>query len=205
MLGEKLYECRKKNAMSQEVLAEKLDVARQTVSNWETGETAPNPEQLKKLSHIFNISLDQLLENEDFIRSENDRSNNQNERDFSAGIKEAGESGSHTHGFEYKSKTLVHGLPLIHINLGGVIPRRAKGIIAIGDIAQGVVALGGVSLGVLSIGGVSAGLVSIGGLAVGLMVALGGAAIAPVALGGAAIGIIACGGGALGYITNYNS
>ncbi len=202
MLGEKLYEYRKKNAMSQEVLAEKLDVARQTVSNWETGETSPNPEQLKILSHIFNISLDQLLENEDFIGKESGDHNNQKEKTFSEGIKVYGVSGICNQGFEYKSKTLVHGLPLIHINLGGLIPRRAKGIIAIGNIAQGVVALGGVSLGLVSFGGLSAGLVSMGGIALGLLVALGGAAIAPIALGGAAIGIIACGGGALGYITN---
>lgn len=40
-------------------------------------------------------------------------------------------------GFEYKSKTMIKGLPLIHINIGGFLPRRAKGIIAIGDIAKG--------------------------------------------------------------------
>ena len=63
MLGEKIYDYRKKNSMSQEVLAEKLGVARQTVSNWETGETSPNPEQLKLISQIFNVSIDELLDN----------------------------------------------------------------------------------------------------------------------------------------------
>lgn len=189
MLNEKLYECRKKNSMSQEVLAEKLNVTRQTVSNWETGETAPNPEQLKKLSNIFNISLDQLMENEAFIKPETDESKNQINKDSCT------EGSFRTPGFEYKSKTLIHGIPLIHINLGcGIIPRRAKGIIAIGDIAQGLVSLGGISFGLVSIGGLSAGLVSLGGLAVGLLIALGGAAIAPIALGGLAVGVIAAGG-----------
>ncbi|MCR4939290.1 MAG: helix-turn-helix domain-containing protein [Treponemataceae bacterium] len=200
MLGEKILEYRKKGGMSQENLAEKLKVTRQTVSNWENGETAPNPDQLKVLSAIFNISIDTLLENEAFAK-EGERSSTgeavldgkssaRNESEFKLG------------GFEYKSKAMIRGLPLIHINLGGTVPRRAKGIIAIGDIAQGVVALGGVSMGMLAIGGVSTGLVSIGGLAVGLLVALGGAAIAPVALGAGALGVVACGAGAVGFITN---
>ena len=182
MLGGKIYECRKKTGMSQEMLAEKLKVARQTVSNWETGETSPNPEQLKMLSNIFNISVDELLDNTNFM---NASSNGSRVREI---------------GFEYKSKQTIKGIPLIHINLGGIVPRKAKGIIAIGDIAQGVIALGGICAGVVSIGGISAGLVSIGGLAVGMIVALGGAAIAPIALGGLAIGVVAVGGAALGYI-----
>ncbi len=188
MLGEKIYDYRKKNGMSQEVLAEKLDVARQTVSNWETGETSPNPEQLKLLSKLFNVSIDELLDNKDFIKSDN------------IGKTENAETVRQV-GFEYKSKTMIKGLPLIHINIGGFLPRRAKGIIAIGDIAKGVVAMGGVSLGVVSIGGVSAGLVSIGGLALGLLVALGGGAIGAVACGGGAVGLLAYGGGALGLFS----
>ena len=47
-LGDKILQLRKKNGLSQEQLGEKVDVTRQTVSNWELGETTPNPEQLKK-------------------------------------------------------------------------------------------------------------------------------------------------------------
>ena len=190
MLGNKIYDCRKKNGLSQESLAEKLNVARQTISNWETGETAPNPDQLKLLSEVFNISIDELLDNKAFINSKDSKSG------AAGGASESFEKSINARlaGFEYKSAATFHGIPLIHINLGGIVPRRAKGIIAIGDIAQGVIALGGVSAGVLSIGGVSAGLVSLGGLAVGLITALGGAAVAPVACGGLAVGIIAAGG-----------
>ena len=185
MLGEKIYDYRKKNAMSQEALAEKLGVARQTVSNWETGETSPNPEQLKQLSQLFNVSIDELLDNHSFVKSNN-----------ASDARELNKIG-----FEYKSKTMVRGLPLIHINIGGVIPRRAKGIIAMGDIAKGVVAIGGVSLGIVALGGVGIGLVSIGGLAIGLIAALGGGAIGAVACGGGAAGLIAYGGGAIGLFS----
>lgn len=195
MLGEKIYDSRKKKGMSQEILAEKLGVARQTISNWEIGETSPNPEQLKMLSNVFNVSIDELLENAAFIRSE------ENNYDEAADIFENAKN-ARIMGFEYKSRAMFRGLPLVHINIGGVIPRKAKGVIAIGDIAQGIVALGGISMGLVSVGGMSLGLVSIGGLAIGLIVALGGGAIAPVACGGGAIGLVACGGGALGYITN---
>lgn len=47
-LGDKILQLRKKNGFSQEQLGEKVDVTRQTISNWELGETTPNPEQLKK-------------------------------------------------------------------------------------------------------------------------------------------------------------
>ena len=63
-LGEKILELRKKNGLSQEQLGEKLEVTRQTISNWELGETSPNPEQLVFLSKIFNISIDDLLNND---------------------------------------------------------------------------------------------------------------------------------------------
>lgn len=62
-LGEKISEYRKKKGLSQEKLAEKIDVTRQTISNWELNETGPNPEQLKLLSHEFGVSVDELLDN----------------------------------------------------------------------------------------------------------------------------------------------
>ena len=63
-LGDKILELRKKNGFSQEDLGEKIGVTRQTISNWELGETAPNPEQLKLLSKYLNVSIDELLDNE---------------------------------------------------------------------------------------------------------------------------------------------
>ena len=68
-LGDKILQLRKKNGLSQEQLGEKVDVTRQTISNWELGETAPNPEQLKKMSKAFNVSIDEILDNDskDFL------------------------------------------------------------------------------------------------------------------------------------------
>ena len=63
-LGDKILQLRKKNGLSQEQLGEKVDVTRQTISNWELGETAPNPEQLKKMSKAFNVSIDEILDND---------------------------------------------------------------------------------------------------------------------------------------------
>ena len=49
-IGNKIMELRKKKGLSQEQLGEKIDVTRQTISNWELGVTQPNPDQLKLLS-----------------------------------------------------------------------------------------------------------------------------------------------------------
>lgn len=75
-LGKNILNSRKKNGLSQEQLGEKVNVTRQTISNWELGRTQPNPEQLKMLSQILNVSIDELLENDLFInKSINDDSN----------------------------------------------------------------------------------------------------------------------------------
>ena len=63
-LGNKILQLRKKNGLSQEQLGEVVDVTRQTISNWELGETSPNPEQLKLLSKALNVSIDELLNND---------------------------------------------------------------------------------------------------------------------------------------------
>ena len=64
MIGKKIYEYRKKEQISQEELAERVGVTRQTISNWELEETAPNPEQLKLLSKALNVSVDDLIDND---------------------------------------------------------------------------------------------------------------------------------------------
>ena len=63
-LNKNIYRLRKEKSLSQERLAEKINVSRQTISNWELGETAPNPEQLMLLSKVFQKSLDELVGNE---------------------------------------------------------------------------------------------------------------------------------------------
>lgn len=63
-IGKKILELRKKVNLSQEQLAEKINVTRQTISKWELNETAPDIKQAKELSKIFNVSLDELTDNE---------------------------------------------------------------------------------------------------------------------------------------------
>lgn len=52
---------RTEKGLSQDELAEKLFVTRQAVSRWENGETTPNPETLKQLSRLFDVSINTLL------------------------------------------------------------------------------------------------------------------------------------------------
>lgn len=73
MLGEKIISERKKCKLSQEDLAEKLGITRQTISNWELNETSPDLKQASKLCDIFNISLDELTGKENAILTKLDK------------------------------------------------------------------------------------------------------------------------------------
>ena len=73
MLGEKIISERKKCKLSQEDLAEKLGITRQTISNWELNETSPDLKQASKLCDIFNISLDELTGKENAILTRLDK------------------------------------------------------------------------------------------------------------------------------------
>lgn len=61
-LGNNLFQARKKVGLSQETVAEKLGVSRQTISKWETDESIPDIYQSKKLAKLYNITLDELIE-----------------------------------------------------------------------------------------------------------------------------------------------
>ena len=61
-LGSRLYHARKKSGLSQEKVAEKLGVSRQTISKWETNETLPDIRQSKRLAMLYHMTLDELIE-----------------------------------------------------------------------------------------------------------------------------------------------
>lgn len=61
-LGANLFNARKKRGLSQEEVAEKLGVSRQTISKWELDETLPDICQSKKLANLYRLSLDELIE-----------------------------------------------------------------------------------------------------------------------------------------------
>ncbi|MBU3126929.1 helix-turn-helix domain-containing protein [Clostridium tagluense] len=78
--SEKLQRLRKEKALSQEQLAELLNVSRQSVSKWESGQTYPEINKLIILSDLFKITIDDLVKdkntlcvyNEDVEREEDD-------------------------------------------------------------------------------------------------------------------------------------
>mgnify|MGYP002474000229 FL=1 len=61
-LGNNLFQARKKCGLSQEEVAEKLGVSRQTISKWETDETLPDIRQSKRLALLYRLSLDELID-----------------------------------------------------------------------------------------------------------------------------------------------
>ncbi len=64
ILADKIIELRKKNGWSQEDLAEKLDVSRQSISKWEGAQSVPDMARILRLSEIFGVSTDYLLKDE---------------------------------------------------------------------------------------------------------------------------------------------
>ena len=69
-LSDKIIGLRKSNGMSQEDLAEKLNVSRQAISRWESGTAMPDANNILQLSKLFSITADYLL-NDDY-QSDND-------------------------------------------------------------------------------------------------------------------------------------
>jgi len=63
-LSEKLYDMRRKQGLSQERLAEKLNCSRQVISKWENGTTTPDAEMLQKYSEFFGVSIDFLVKDD---------------------------------------------------------------------------------------------------------------------------------------------
>ena len=183
--NEKLMELRKQKGWSQEELGNRLNVTRQTISKWELSQTTPEMDKLVEISQLFDISLDELLNNPRFGEQKGFLPNG-NWKDFNH--------------YEYKSKKTIKGIPLVHVNFRRVGIATARGIIAIGNVAMGAVALGGISVGLISVGGLALGLLlALGGFSIAACgIAFGGIAAGLVAFGGLAFGGFAVGGGAFG-------
>ena len=69
-IGEKLIKLRREKHVSQEKLAEKLGITRQTLSNWESNITSPDLNYAKMLSEIFDVSLDEFLSGDKELKIE---------------------------------------------------------------------------------------------------------------------------------------
>ncbi len=190
-LGEKIYRLRTEQGMSQESFGDTLGVSRQSVSKWETDQSVPELDKIVAISEMFGVSTDYLLKE----TMENRRSQQTAQKETDAGgAYSDGTDGypRQTHivverqsfHYEYKSKKIFMGMPLVHVNIG-LRPVRAKGIIAIGNTAQGIIAIGIVGVGIITLAPVG----------VGLLFALGACAVGGIAIGSIAVGVIT--GGAI--------
>ncbi|MBR6595351.1 MAG: helix-turn-helix transcriptional regulator [Oscillospiraceae bacterium] len=196
-LGQKIAKLRKEQNLTQEKLAEILNVSRQSVSKWESDAAYPETEKLIKMGNLFDCSMDYLLKEDVTERSGNPGAGTVSvweeiQRDFRTRFKER------------KSQTQVFGMPLYHIG------QDARGFFAFGLKARGVFAFGLrsrglVSMGLLSVGGLSFGLLSLGLLSVGILsaglLAVGAFALGLFAVGAISVGIVSCGALAIGYFS----
>ncbi len=74
-IKDKIKQLRKNKNLSQERLAEELNISRQAVTKWESGETMPDIDNLIQISDIFNISLDRLLKDDNCVDNLNNNYN----------------------------------------------------------------------------------------------------------------------------------
>ncbi len=182
--AQKLNELRKSRGFSQEDLGEKINVTRQTISNWESGLSTPDMDSIIALAKLFEISTDELLayKHEEPIVHIESKGNNVYGIHFSP----------FAWHFEYKSKTKVGGIPLVHVNIG-FGHHVAKGIFALGNIAFGVFSLGFIGIGLIGFGLLGLGLIAgLGTLGIGFF-GFGSIAAGVVSFGAVSVGVISFG------------
>ena len=76
-LGERLFELRKTKNLTQDEVAEKLNVTRQTVSKWETNQSTPDFDKILPLCELYEISTEELLKGEKQEKTEENNYNNE--------------------------------------------------------------------------------------------------------------------------------
>lgn len=72
-ISEKIQQLRKSNGLSQEQLAEKLNVSRQAISKWESGTSLPDAEKIVLISDLFEVSTDYLMKDENTSRADDNK------------------------------------------------------------------------------------------------------------------------------------
>ena len=83
-LSENIKTRRKALKMSQEYVAEQLDISRQAVAKWEAGKSEPTTENLVKLAALFEMSVSELVEPENIAEAEAARQEQERERQHNA-------------------------------------------------------------------------------------------------------------------------
>lgn len=126
ILAEKIMMLRKQNGWSQEELAAKLNVSRQSVSKWESTSSIPDLDKILKLSEMFGVSTDYLLNDEmeeTEAATDTDRSDMQNEVCRVVSLEEAN---TYMELVQRSSKRIAAGVsacilsPIVVILLGGM-------------------------------------------------------------------------------------
>lgn len=182
--SEKLITLRRKAGLSQEQLADRLGVTRQSVSKWESGAAMPELGKLIALADFFSVTLDELVR-EQLPHKETDRLEKQLE-DLARDCR-----GSFGPVFQYTSRHRLWGLPLVCVRFGHARQPNAY------NTAVGIVAVGNFAVGVVSVGLICAGVISLGMISLGLL-ALGAVSVGYAAVGVSAVGVYAAGVSALG-------
>ena len=187
--SEKLTALRRQAGMSQEQLADRLGVTRQSVSKWESGAAQPELAKLVALSELFRVSVDYLVK--DYVEEPEPPEKGGTSTDrLEAQVEEISR---YFRVWAWDSRTRIGGLPLVSIRFSGNRMRLR-------DTARGIIAVGVLSLGIMSAGLVSIGVISAGALALGCL-AFGLAALGPVAIGLLAFGPVALGRWYAGGVT----
>ncbi len=110
--GDRLYQLRRKQGLSQEKLADLLQVTRQSVSKWESGQAMPELSKLIQLADLFQVTLDELVRGEAGDKTARNVKNSRPRR----------QNGT----YEYRSKAHIGRVPLIHVRFaaGGFADHR---------------------------------------------------------------------------------
>lgn len=190
---EKLTDLRRKAGLSQEQLADRLGVTRQSVSKWESGAAMPELGKLIALSELFDVSIDYLVKE----GNTSDPLTAGQEGGCSARLEEKLDTLAQDYRrsfgpvFQYTSHRTLFGLPLVSVRFGhDRHPTRyntAVGVVAIGNFSVGIISVGLISVGALSVGMIAMGLAAVG------MVSIGAAAVGLSAMGVWSFGISALG------------
>lgn len=78
-VSKNIKQFRKQKGLTQEALADKMNITRQAISNWENNRTQPDVESLEKLSEIFEVRIEEIIYGKNkFIESENDKTRQKN-------------------------------------------------------------------------------------------------------------------------------
>ncbi|MBE6756159.1 MAG: helix-turn-helix transcriptional regulator [Ruminococcaceae bacterium] len=124
-IGERIQMLRKNNGLSQEDLAKKLLVSRQTVSQWETDQTIPSVDNIYRLKEILNVSFDELMSDEKTEREETEEEKLLEEYEYTSDEDEIKATVNFLYKFDIKQSFVIIGLMFL-LGVCGAIMEAGK-------------------------------------------------------------------------------